>query len=294
MSSKLQGYVWDACAASGVKGTKLMVMVRLSDYSSDEGASYPGVKTIARQIGAGESTIRTAISELEADGWLTRENRRKGNRNTSNMYFLNVDKLEETAMAERKAIKENRLKTCKSHHSDSDYSDTERSDFEASDSEYSTSLDPSESGKNARFDPSESGGHDPQDLKHDPQVKDTEPQEMRPKKKSFDPASAKPQNVSDAVWADWIKFRRERRSALTETTCQYQAKQLAEHGNADEVIRRSIASGWQGLFPERVPSSQADSEKAQPRPYAYKDSESSEVFLNLDAMRSDSGGNRRW
>lgn len=68
MSSKIQGYVWDACAVSGIKGTRLMVMVRLADYSSDEGTCYPGVKTISRQIGAGESTIRTALSELEAEG----------------------------------------------------------------------------------------------------------------------------------------------------------------------------------------------------------------------------------
>ncbi|EPL0494041.1 helix-turn-helix domain-containing protein, partial [Citrobacter koseri] len=112
MSSKLQGYVWDACAVSGVKGTRLMVMVRLADYSSDDGKSYPGIKTIARQLGAGESTIRTAIAELESEKWLRRENRRNGNRNTSNMYFLNVEKLEEIALRERATI---RLERCKNN-----------------------------------------------------------------------------------------------------------------------------------------------------------------------------------
>ncbi|WP_262872101.1 helix-turn-helix domain-containing protein, partial [Morganella morganii] len=58
MSNKIQGYVWDACAVSGVKGTKLMIMVRLADFSSDEGISYPSVETLSRQIGAGVSTIR--------------------------------------------------------------------------------------------------------------------------------------------------------------------------------------------------------------------------------------------
>ena len=110
MSSKIQGYVWDACAVSGIKGTRLMVMVRLADYSSDEGTCYPGVKTISRQIGAGESTIRTALSELEAEGWLRRENRRNGNRNTSNMYHLNVEKLEEIALQQRTLIRLERIK----------------------------------------------------------------------------------------------------------------------------------------------------------------------------------------
>ena len=260
MSSKLQGYVWDACAVSGVKGTRLMVMVRLADYSSDDGKSYPGIKTIARQLGAGESTIRTAIAELESEKWLRRENRRNGNRNTSNMYFLNVEKLEEIALRERSAIRLDRRKNNHFDPSDSDVSDSDKSDFDASEMSDSSALDPSDSGKNNHFDPSDSGGHDPQGLKHDPQVKDHEPQEVREKrqkKSSFDPAWLKPENVSAEIWLDWIKFRREKRQPLTETTCAYQAKQLAGHQNADEVIRRSIAGGWQGLFPDRVPNKPA-------------------------------------
>ncbi|HCL6633208.1 TPA: helix-turn-helix domain-containing protein [Citrobacter freundii] len=260
MSSKLQGYVWDACAVSGVKGTRLMVMVRLADYSSDDGKSYPGIKTIARQLGAGESTIRTAIAELESEKWLRRENRRNGNRNTSNMYFLNVEKLEEIALRERSALRLERRKNNHFDPSDSDVSDSDKSDFDASEMSDSSALDPSDSGKNNHFDPSDSGGHDPQGLKHDPQVKDHEPQEVRAKrqkKSSFDPAWLKPENVSAEIWLDWIKFRREKRQPLTETTCAYQAKQLAGHQNADEVIRRSIAGGLQGLFPDRVPNKPA-------------------------------------
>lgn len=83
------------------------------------------------------------------------------------------------------------------------------------------------------------------------------PPPERQKKTSFDPAGLKPENVSTEIWLDWIKFRREKRQPLTETTCAYQAKQLAGHQNADEVIRRSIAGGWQGLFPERVPNKPA-------------------------------------
>ena len=246
-----------------------MVMVRLADYSSDDGKSYPGIKTIARQIGAGESTIRTAIAELEAEKWLRRENRRNGNRNTSNMYFLNVEKLEEIALRERSAIRKERC-------------------------------------KNSRFDPSDSGGHDPQGLKSDPQVKDHEPQEARAKrqkKTSFDPAKAKPENVSAEIWQDWIKFRREKRQPLTETTCTYQAKQLAGHQNADEVIRRSIASGWQGLFPDHVPNKPAtmtetpgaavSSESGSSSWYTPSGNGSAEVFINQAAIeRMKRGGYR--
>ena len=304
MSSKIQGYVWDACAVSGVKGTRLMVMVRLADYSSDEGTSYPGVKTISRQIGAGESTIRTALSELEAEGWLRRENRRNGNRNTSNMYHLNVEKLEEIALQQRAFLRLERIKNNRFDPPESDASDFEQSESDASDMRGSSALDPSESGKNNRFDPPESGGHDPQGLKPDPQVKDHEPQEARAKrqkKTSFDPARLKPENVSDEVWQDWVKFRRETRKPLTETTCTYQAKQRAGHQNADEVIRRSIAGGWQGLFPERVPNqppapeviSTSVGNGAGNTWYTQSNDGSAEVFINQAAIdRLKRGANR--
>ncbi|MBG2669078.1 helix-turn-helix domain-containing protein [Klebsiella michiganensis] len=304
MSSKIQGYVWDACAVSGVKGTRLMVMVRLADYSSDEGTSYPGVKTISRQIGAGESTIRTALSELEAEGWLRRENRRNGNRNTSNMYHLNVEKLEEIALQQRAFLRLERIKNNRFDPPESDASDFEQSESDASDMRGSSALDPSESCKNNRFDPPESGGHDPQGLKPDPQVKDHEPQEARAKrqkKTSFDPARLKPENVSDEVWQDWVKFRRETRKPLTETTCTYQAKQLAGHQNADEVIRRSIAGGWQGLFPERVPNqppapeviSTSVGNGAGNTWYTQSNDGSAEVFINQAAIdRLKRGANR--
>ncbi|EMV2151992.1 helix-turn-helix domain-containing protein [Escherichia coli] len=166
MSSKILGNVWDACAAYGVKGAKLMIMARLADYSNDDGVCYPGVETICRQLGLGESTVRTAISELEADGWLTRQSRRKGNRNTSNLYHLNADRLEQLARTERDKVAE--LKQQRRLSVLRDPSKSEPSKSEPSESECSGVFDPSDSGKKTvltlqNLDP------DPQGLKHDPQ-----------------------------------------------------------------------------------------------------------------------------
>ena len=122
MSSKILGNVWDACAAHDVKGAKLVIMARLADYSNDDGVCYPSVETICRQLGLGESTVRTAIAELESSGWLRRESRRKGNRNTSNLYHLNADRLEALARIEKDkvaALKQQR-RTNGFHPSDSD------------------------------------------------------------------------------------------------------------------------------------------------------------------------------
>ena len=152
MSTKLTGYVWDACAASGMKLSSVAIMARLADFSSDEGVSWPSIATIARQIGAGESTVRTAISQLEKDGWLTRQQRRKGNRNASNVYQLNVQKLRDSAF---------------SHLSESDASKSDASKSDPS------KFDASKNSNNGSFHPSESGG--------DPSVKSTtDPSDKKP------------------------------------------------------------------------------------------------------------------
>lgn len=152
MSTKLTGYVWDACASSGMKLSSVAIMARLADFSSDEGVSWPSIATIARQIGAGESTVRTAIGQLEKDGWLTRQQRRKGNRNASNVYQLNITKLRESAF---------------SHLSESDASKSDASKSDPS------KFDASKNINNGGFHPSESGG--------DPSVKSTtEPSDKKP------------------------------------------------------------------------------------------------------------------
>ncbi|EGH4419814.1 GntR family transcriptional regulator [Salmonella enterica] len=159
MSTKLTGYVWDACAASGMKLSSVAIMARLADFSNDEGVCWPSIETISRQLGAGVSTVRSAIAKLEADGWLSRKARRQGNRNASNVYQLNVAKLQAAAFA---------------HLSDpdpskSDPSESAPSESDASESDASKS-DPSKSGKNGGFDPSESGGDPSVKSKQDPQV----------------------------------------------------------------------------------------------------------------------------
>src|SRR5471030_1248239 len=135
MSVKLSAYVWDGCAAAGLKISAVAIMARLADFSSDEGFCWPSITTIARQLGAGASTVRSTLGKLEADGWITSTQRRKGNCNTSNMYQLNSTKLRASA-----------------YPSDSDTSKSEASN----------------SAKNTGFHPPESGGDPLVNSKQDP------------------------------------------------------------------------------------------------------------------------------
>ncbi|SQZ58541.1 helix-turn-helix domain-containing protein [Escherichia coli] len=204
MSSKILGNVWEACAAYGVKGAKLMIMARLADYSNDDGVCYPGVETICRQLGLGESTVRTAISELEADGWLTRQSRRKGNRNTSNLYHLNADRLEQLARTERDKVAE--LKQQRRLSVLRDPSESEPSKSEPSESECSGVFDPSDSGKKTvltlqNLDP------DPQGLKHDPQVNSKhDPQDIGASADASAPARSARQEYSPEFEQAWQEY----------------------------------------------------------------------------------------
>ncbi len=177
MSTKLTGYVWDACASSGMKLSSVAIMARLADFSNDEGICWPSIATISRQIGAGESTVRTAIAALEKEGWLTRTQRRNGNRNASNVYQLNVSKLQKAAFSHLSVSDTSKSDTSKSDTSKSDTSKSDTSKSDASKSDASK-IDPSkfeasESIKKTSFDPSESGG--------DPSVKSTtDPSDINP------------------------------------------------------------------------------------------------------------------
>lgn len=98
MSTKLTSYVWDVCATSGMKGAKLLVLLRLADFSNDEGISYPSIETIVRQTGASKSAVKLALCSLKKDNWLSVKARRNGQRNDSNLYCINVQKLQKLAL----------------------------------------------------------------------------------------------------------------------------------------------------------------------------------------------------
>jgi hypothetical protein len=70
------------------------------------------------------------------------------------------------------------------------------------------------------------------------------------KKTSFDPLTAKPQNVSCEAWADFVAHRNAK-SKLTAKACELIAAKLAGHPDPDAVLNQSVENGWTGIFPEK-------------------------------------------
>lgn len=109
MSSKLHGLVWEGCAPAGLGISRVALMARLADYSNADGISWPAIETLRIEIGAkSDTTIKTALAELVKGGWIKKTERKLGGRNLTNVYQIDIAKLEEAAAEGRKKIREER------------------------------------------------------------------------------------------------------------------------------------------------------------------------------------------
>ena len=65
------------------------VYLYLRDRSDAEGKCWPGIKTIAADLGLSRSTVKRALADLERRGCLERTSRfRENGSHTSNLYTL--------------------------------------------------------------------------------------------------------------------------------------------------------------------------------------------------------------
>lgn len=61
----------------------------LRSMSASKGECWPGIKTIARDLGFSRSTVKRAVKDLEKHGYLEKELRYRDNGSlTSNLYRI--------------------------------------------------------------------------------------------------------------------------------------------------------------------------------------------------------------
>ncbi|WP_439413171.1 DnaT-like ssDNA-binding domain-containing protein [Enterobacter ludwigii] len=111
MSSKLHGLVWEGCAQAGLGISRVALMARLADYSNADGVSWAAIETLQLEIGAkSDTTVKNALAELVAGGWITKTERKIGGRNLTNVYQIDIEKLETAAAHGRQKMKELRAR----------------------------------------------------------------------------------------------------------------------------------------------------------------------------------------
>ena len=94
---------------SSLNSRALQVLLYLIDRADKEQTCFPAVPTIGRELHISISTVKRAMKELVASGYVRKESRfREGNRGqTSNLYTLFFPERQE-----REAEKEQELKDC--------------------------------------------------------------------------------------------------------------------------------------------------------------------------------------
>ncbi len=67
----------------------MTVYMYLKDRSDAQGKCWPGIRTIAADLKLSRSTVKRALNELTAKGYLVKEERHRPNgSNTSNLYTV--------------------------------------------------------------------------------------------------------------------------------------------------------------------------------------------------------------
>lgn len=193
-----------------------LVLIKLADNANDLGECWPSYQHIADQCEISRRSVINHINTLEEMGFLVKKYR-KGTekRNASNVYTLNFD-------------------------------------ISISFDGAAPALVSGESPALGGAAPALGGGAAPAPRTSHSFEPVNEPNGnlavTGEKKTRFDPLSIKPKNITDGQWAEWIKYRRERKISCSKMTIEKQIDLLESESSPVEVINQSITNGWQGLF----------------------------------------------
>ena len=192
-------------------GRATAVLVVLAKYSDESGKSFPSHATIAAESGVPERTVRAHLELLESNGIITKKRRRRA----TTIYTI---------------------------------------------------VDPFKNGNGQPFKDSENGNPQPflgvkngrnEQLRTAAHGRGTIPEEPYQSKKhnkgaafaAVIPAILDNEDFRSA-WGEYVKHRREKRSALTPTAAARALKKLEAIGPARAVaaLEHSISNGWTGIF----------------------------------------------
>lgn len=81
-----------AFGLQNINPARKFLLVALANYADENNSCFPGQEKLAHDVGVSVSTIRRALKELEADGFVARERRQGADGyRTSDRYFLQVN-----------------------------------------------------------------------------------------------------------------------------------------------------------------------------------------------------------
>lgn len=87
MSIRAMAQVLDFAPDHWTPSVRLVAIIIADHVNDSEGSCFPSLKLIARRSGMSQRQCQRSISQMEADGWVTRQVRFDGARQTSNLYL---------------------------------------------------------------------------------------------------------------------------------------------------------------------------------------------------------------
>lgn len=79
-----------ALKTKGLTTSQKFVLVALANYADQEGRCWPSQAALAADTAQSERQIRNALKALELEGLIIRQKRRQGQRQTSDLFRLNL------------------------------------------------------------------------------------------------------------------------------------------------------------------------------------------------------------
>lgn len=190
----------------------LAVLHSIADRIGDNGKAWPSMTRIAADVGVDPRTATRSIKRLVETGYLVRQS---GNRTTSNVYRLGTGEAAGTG----------------------EFTGT---------GEAAGEVPASSSGRYRRVRPS----NPPSESTHE--VAHTKARTRAERAQLPEP----PTWVPREAWDGYVEMRKRKRSTLTPRACELVFKQLerfqANGHDPGDVLDRSTAAGWTGVFEPRV------------------------------------------
>lgn len=224
-------------------GGEMLLALALADHANDQGTGiYPSIASLAEKTRQSVRAVQYQLRAMEASGWLILVNSGNGGRNQRREYRVSDLWIKGADFASLKSG--------------------------APEPEKGADIAPNASAEKGAIHDGKGATDDAKGANGDtkgcnglhPHITVIEPSEpsrtvkgVRKRSPGFDPLSIElPEWLDADDWADWTKHRAEIRKPITEQAAREQLRRLGEFRQAGttprEVIRHSIAAGWQGLF----------------------------------------------
>lgn len=241
-------------------GGEMLLALALADHANDQGTGiYPSIASLAEKTRQSVRAVQYQLRAMEAAGWLILVNSGNGGRNQRREYRVSDLWLKGADFASLKP---------------SPSAPEKGADFApqipAEKGAIHDAMGATDDAKGANGDTKGCNGLHPHITVKEPSEPSRTVKGVRKRSPGFDPLSIELPEWMDADdWADWARHRAEIRKPITEQAAREQLRRLGEFRQTGatprEVIRQSIASGWQGLFaPAGTPAAAAGAKRFNP------------------------------